>query len=58
MIFSVVVHYPKGKQAQQELGKKVADVHAQTVIELVKSMSVPSDQKIQLINKIKNYIPK
>ena len=55
---SIIVHYPEGEEAQKELGKKVADVHAQTVIEIVKSMSLPVEQKVRLINAIKSYIPK
>mgnify|MGYP006991513384 CR=1 FL=1 len=58
MVFSVIIHYPKGEKAQQELAKKIADVHAQTVIELVKSMSSSTEQKVRLINEIKKYIPK
>ena len=58
MTFSVIIHYPKGKEAEKELTKRVADVHAQTVIEMVKSMSLPVEQKVRLINAIKSYIPK
>lgn len=57
MAFSVIVHYPKGREAQQELAKRVADVHAQTVIEMVKSMTFPTEQKVQLIHAVKSYIP-
>lgn len=55
---SIIVHYPKDKQAQQELAKKVADVHAQTVIEQIKSMAYPLAQKARLIDAVKSYIPK
>ena len=58
MTFSVIIHYPKGKEAEKELTKRVADVHAQTVVEMVKAMPSPVEQKIRLINAIKNYIPK
>lgn len=57
MAFRVIVHYPKGKEAQQELAKRVADVHAQTVIEMVRSMTFPAEQKVQLIHAVKSYIP-
>ncbi len=53
---SVIIHYPKDKEAQQELAKKVADVHAQTVIERLKAMSYPVDQKARLIDTVKSYI--
>lgn len=38
---------------QQELAKKVAAVHAQTVIEKIKSMPCPIEQKAALIDAIK-----
>jgi len=55
---SVIIHYPEDKKAQQDLARKVADVHAQTVIEKIRSMSYPTEQKIKLIDAIKSYIPK
>ena len=58
MIFSVIIHYPEGEEAQKELAKKVADVHAQTVVEMVKDMPVSMEQKVRLISAIKDYIPR
>ena len=58
MTFSVIIHYPEGEEARKELAKKVADVHAQTVVEMVKAMSVPVEQKVRLIDAIKDYIHK
>ncbi|MCI9425730.1 MAG: hypothetical protein HFF30_09220 [Flavonifractor sp.] len=58
MIFSVIIHYPEGEEAQKELAKKVADVHAQTVVEMVKAMPVSMEQKVRLISAIKDYIPR
>ena len=55
---SIIVHYPEGEEAQKELEKKVADVHAQTVIEMVKAMSLPVEEKVRLIHAVKDYIPK
>ena len=48
MTFSIIIHYPEGQEAQKELAKKVADVHAQTVVEMVKAMPSPVEQKIRL----------
>ena len=58
MIFSVIIHYPEGEEAQKELAKKVADVHAQTVIEMIRAMSLPVEEKVRLIHAVKDYIPK
>ena len=51
--FSIIMHYPKSIEMQQELAKKVAAVHAQTVIEKIKSMPCPIEQKEALIDAIK-----
>lgn len=56
MTLSVMIHAPEDVEAQQELMRKVATVHAQTVIEKVKSMSYPTEQKGRLIDAIKLYI--
>lgn len=58
MAFDVIIHSPKEKGAQQELEKEVAAVHAQAVMEMVKSITLPVEQKIRLINAVKEYIPK
>ena len=55
---SIIIHCPKDERARQELAQKVADVHVQTVIERVKSMSCPTEQKVQLIDAVKAYIQK
>ena len=58
MTFSVIIHYPKGKEAEKKKKKKVADVHAQTVIEMIRAMSLPAEEKVRLIHAVKNYILK
>ena len=58
MAFSIIIHYPREGRSQQELEKKVADVHARTVIEKVRSMSCPTEQKARLIDAVKAYIQK
>lgn len=58
MTISVVIHAPTNAEAQQELRKKVAAVHAQTVIEKVKSLPYSTEQKGQLIDAVKTYITK
>lgn len=52
----IIVHFPEDREMQRELSKRVATVHAQTVIEKIKTMSCPADQKVELINAIKKYI--
>lgn len=40
----------------QELQKKVASVHTQAVKDYIKQLSCPREQKIELIENIKNTI--
>ena len=49
----IIVHHPETPEAQKELAKRVAQVHAQTVVERIKSISCPIDQKAELIDAVK-----
>ena len=49
----VIMHYPAGPEMQAALSEQVAAVHAQTVMEQIKSMPCPVEQKAELIEAIK-----
>jgi len=49
----IIIHHPQAPEAQNELAKRVAQVHAQTVVERIKSISCPAEQKAELINAVK-----
>ena len=49
----IIIYHPETPEAQKELAKRVAQVHAQTVVERIKSLSCPTEQKAELINAIK-----
>ena len=49
----VIMHDPATPEKQEELSKKVAAVHAQTVMEQIKSMPCPVEQKAELLEAIK-----
>ncbi len=49
----VIMHYPTTPEKQEELSKKVAAVHAQAVMERIKSMPCPVVQKTELVKAIK-----
>ena len=49
----VIMHYPTAPEKLEELSRKVAAVHAQTVIENIKSMPCSAEQKAELIEAIK-----
>ena len=58
-IFNIIMHYPDSTESQRELAKKVATVHAQTVIERIKLLLSSEEQKAELIEKIKRiYLSK
>lgn len=48
----VVVHYPKSVNAQKVLKQKVAEIHAQSVINRIKEMKLSEDDTKKLINMI------
>lgn len=50
----VIVHY--SQKNNHQLGKIAAQVHAQAVIQKIKSLSCPDSQKIELIKEIKKTI--
>ena len=54
----IIVHHPETPEAQKELAKRVAQVHAQTVVERIKSISCPIEQKAELIDAVKRIYKK
>ena len=52
-MLGVIMHGPTTPEKQEELSKKVAAVHAQTVMEQIKAMPCPVEQKAELIEAIK-----
>lgn len=49
---NIIAHYPESENAKQELSKRVAIVHAQAIIQKVKSLSCPLTQKIALLDAV------
>ena len=47
-----IVRVPETEEMQRELAKRVAVVHAQTVMEKLAALSGPVEQKVQLIDAI------
>lgn len=48
----VVVHYPKSVTAQKTLKKKVAEIHAQSIINRINEMQLSEEDTKKLINMI------
>ena len=48
----VIVYDPKTETGRQELARRVAGVHADMIIESVKKLNCPSEQKGRLLNSV------
>ena len=48
----MVVHYPETEEAQRELAKCAATVHAQTVVEKLSALSCPVEQRAALMDAV------
>lgn len=56
--FNIIVHFPEDREMQRELSKRVATVHAQVVMEKIKALNCPLEQKVALLDAIIGYIEK
>ena len=50
---NVMMHYPNNVKNMLELKKRIAEIHAQAVIQNIQSLSCPKEQKLELIKEIK-----
>ena len=48
----IIVHYPKSQEGINILQKKVAAIHAETVLKYIDKLPGPKEQKLRLINTI------
>lgn len=49
---NVIVYYPKTEAGKDELARRVADVHASTVTQRIKSLNCPERQKLELLDAV------
>lgn len=49
----IIVHYPNSEEELSELGKKTADLHIEAITSYLDKLFCPKEQKIQIINKLK-----
>ena len=49
---NLIMYYPKTDKGQAELAKRVADVHASSVIQRLKSLDCPTQQKQELLDAV------
>lgn len=49
---NVIVYHPKTEAGKRELAQRVADVHATFVLQYIKKLDCPSEQKVQLLDAV------
>lgn len=54
----VLVHHPQRVASVHELRQKVAVIHADAILQYIQQLSCPQEQKLKLIEIIKNLVTK
>lgn len=49
---NIIVYYPQSEEVLHDLQKKVADVHAEAVLQYLQKLSCPQAQKQKLIDEL------
>ena len=49
---NLIVYHPKTREGEEELAKRVADVHAAAVNQRLKSLNCPTGQKLALLDAV------
>lgn len=49
---NVVLHLPKTEAGQQEMAMRVAEIHANAVVQRIKDLNCSRQQKLQLLDAI------
>lgn len=55
---NVIVYYPKTEEGREDLARRVAEVHADAVIQRLKSLNCPTRQKLELLDAVVNTVQK
>lgn len=48
----VIVHFPTTEEGKDELARRVSDVHAAAVIQRIKELNCPTQQKLELLDAV------
>lgn len=51
---NITFHFPTSEKGIQELNKKVAVTYATAVFEKVNKLNCPKEQKVEILNSLKN----
>ena len=49
---NVIMHFPSTEDGKEELARRVSDVHAAAVIQRIKELNCPTQQKLDLLDAI------
>lgn len=49
---NVIVYFPKTQEGQEELEKRVAEVHTSAVTQQIKHLTCPTSQKLDLLDAV------
>ncbi len=50
------MHLPKGKEQRLELEKRVATIHAQAILDYIRRLECPLEQKLALIKAVQDSL--
>ncbi len=51
---NMIVYFPKSEKGKKLLAQRVAQVHADSVIDRIKRLNCPSERKTELLNAVLN----
>ena len=51
---NMIVYYPNSKEGKKLLAQRVAQVHADSVMDRIKRLNCPANQKTELLNAVLN----
>lgn len=54
----LTVYYPKTEEGQEELARRVSEIHAAAVIQRLKSLPCPTQQKLNLLDAVIDTVKK
>lgn len=49
---NVIMHFPSTEDGKKELARRVSDVHAAAVIQRIKELNCPTQQKLDLLDAV------
>lgn len=52
----VIIHFPRSKEGQEKLAKRVATVHAQVIYNYISRSECSTEQKVALLDAIQENI--